>query len=302
MPKSQAIPMVPTTSLPAFPNLPGSGAGVTAAKVGLGLVGKTQYVWGGGRNDADVKAGNFDCSGFVDYAFKQAGIDLGGANTDGLLKKGVRVNPSQIQPGDLVFFDTYKKNGHVGIYLGNGKFIGSQSKTGVAVADMTSGYFKDHFNGVVVRIGGNTIQPSLPMGKYRSIYGNDYVNASSAPASTYTNTWKTKKEALQSPGYQEYKKNLAQAVQMGAIPQSWVVGLTELVGRESNWNPHDKNPTSTAYGYGQFLKSTRAEYEKKMGLSYDNPLNQLIMLGQYIKDRYGDINNALKFWDAHNWF
>ena len=36
-----------------------------------------------------------------------------------------------MQPGDLVFFDTYKRDGHVGIYIGNGKFIGAQTSTGL---------------------------------------------------------------------------------------------------------------------------------------------------------------------------
>jgi soluble lytic murein transglycosylase-like protein len=65
-----------------------------------------------------------------------------------------------MQVGDVVFFDTYKKNGHVGIYLGNGKFMGSQSATGVAIADMNSGYWKQHFSGTVRRIGGGATSPT----------------------------------------------------------------------------------------------------------------------------------------------
>jgi cell wall-associated NlpC family hydrolase len=57
-----------------------------------------------------------------------------------------------MKPGDLVFFDTYKKDGHVGIYVGGGQFIGAQSSTGVAIANMSSGYWADHFSGHVVRI------------------------------------------------------------------------------------------------------------------------------------------------------
>lgn len=57
-----------------------------------------------------------------------------------------------MQPGDLVFFDTYKADGHVGIYVGDGKFIGAQSKTGVAIADMSKGYWQQKFNGRVKRI------------------------------------------------------------------------------------------------------------------------------------------------------
>jgi hypothetical protein len=287
-----------------YPKQPGGGAGQTAIAVGQSLIGKTTYSWGGGRSEADVKAGKFDCSGFVNYAFKQAGIDLGNGNTDTIAKKGVAVNPSQMQPGDIVFFDTYKKNGHVGIYIGNGKFIGSQSKTGVAIADMTTGYFKDKFHGVVRRVqtGDSTMfagqKAGVPEGKLRGIYGADTASGNSS----YKNTWKTQKNALKSTGYQTYKQHLTAALKTGKIPANWVVGLTELVGRESSWNPKADNPSSTAYGYGQFLTSTRNAYQRKMGLSYDNPVHQLIMMAQYVKDRYGTPEKALAFWDKHNYY
>jgi hypothetical protein len=292
-----------------YPNAPGGTgqAGQTAISVGQQLIGKTTYSWGGGRSDADVKAGKFDCSGFVNYAFKQAGIDLGNGNTDTIVKKGVAVDPSQIQPGDIVFFDTYKKNGHVGIYVGNGKFIGSQSKTGVAIADMTQGYFKDKFNGVVRRVTGNTptqttsASNNVPMGKLAGIYGAD-TPTKSTKQSSYSNTWKTSKEALKSSTYQTYKQHLSSAVQSGKIPSSWVVGLTELIGRESGWNPKAGNRSSSAYGYGQFLSGTRNQYERKLGLSYDDPIGQLIMTAEYIKDRYGTPEQALAFWDKNKWY
>lgn len=130
----------------------GGGVGMSAASFGQQLIGKTKYVWGGGRTAADIKAGRFDCSGFVNYAFKQAGIDLGSGNTDTIAKKGIKVSPNDLQPGDIVFFDTYKKNGHVGIYIGNGKFIGAQTKNGVSIADMSKGYFKDKFSGNIRRV------------------------------------------------------------------------------------------------------------------------------------------------------
>ncbi|MDP4154561.1 MAG: NlpC/P60 family protein, partial [Bacillota bacterium] len=75
-----------------------------------------------------------------------------GSSTDSLLGAGSRVSASNIQPGDLVFFNTYKTNGHVGIYIGGGNFIGSQDSTGVAVANMSGGYWAQHFAGVVVRV------------------------------------------------------------------------------------------------------------------------------------------------------
>ena len=50
--------------------------------------------------------------------------------------------------------------------------------------------------------------------------------------------------------------HIQEAVKRG-VPASEVKALTELIGRESSWNPKVKNHNSTAYGYGQFLKSIR---------------------------------------------
>jgi cell wall-associated NlpC family hydrolase len=124
-------------------------------KVGTQWIGNSKYVFGGGRNQRDIAAGRFDCSSFIHWAFNQVGVDLGplhSVTTDTLKHKGQRVAYKDVQPGDLVFFDTYKIDGHVGIYVGDGTFIGSQSSTGVAFVDMTSGYWKSTFNGRVQRL------------------------------------------------------------------------------------------------------------------------------------------------------
>jgi peptidoglycan DL-endopeptidase CwlO len=118
---------------------------------GLKYVGNSVYVFGGGRNEYDIENGRFDCSAFVSWAFTQVDIKIG-ASTEVLKNTGTPVNVEEMLPGDLVFFDTYKKDGHVGIYLGAGKFLGSQSSTGVAIADMTNGYWLEKFNGRVNRI------------------------------------------------------------------------------------------------------------------------------------------------------
>jgi len=123
----------------------------TIITAGNKYIGNSVYVFGGGRSDHDIANGRFDCSGFVHWAFSQAGIEVA-STTDTLKNSGTQVPVSDLQPGDLVFFDTYKKDGHVGIYIGNGEFIGSQSSTGVAIADMSTGYWKDTFNGRVIRI------------------------------------------------------------------------------------------------------------------------------------------------------
>jgi Transglycosylase SLT domain len=103
------------------------------------------------------------------------------------------------------------------------------------------------------------------------------------------------------PSPQSFQTHMSQAVKMG-VPASWVPALTELIRRESSFNPRAKNPKSTAYGYGQFLKSTRSAYEKKTGLDYDNPVHQIVMMAQYVKDRYGTPEKALAFWDRNKWY
>ncbi|MDR7000272.1 NlpC/P60 family protein [Neobacillus niacini] len=134
-----------------FENVPKKGSIQTVINAGYKYIGNSVYVFGGGRSVGDIANGRFDCSGFVHWAFDQAGIEVG-STTDSLKNDGKQISFSEIQPGDLVFFDTYKKDGHVGIYLGNGKFIGSQNNTGVAIEDLTKGYWKQTFNGRVVRI------------------------------------------------------------------------------------------------------------------------------------------------------
>ncbi|MDQ0217377.1 peptidase [Peribacillus cavernae] len=148
---SNTTPKKTVKNTPAAVSHKGTGNKSVAISAGNKYIGNSVYVFGGGRTASDIANGRFDCSGFVAWAYSQAGISLP-AHTDALKNAGSQISYSQIQPGDLVFFDTYKKDGHVGIYVGGGKFIGSQSSTGVAIVSMTNGYWKGVFNGRVVRI------------------------------------------------------------------------------------------------------------------------------------------------------
>ncbi|PRO39517.1 bifunctional lytic transglycosylase/C40 family peptidase [Bacillus sp. LLTC93] len=126
-----------------------------AIKAGSTYIGRSSYIMGGGRNQRDIAKGIFDCSSFVHYAFKQAGVSLGNLSsttTDTIVVQGKKVSYAKAKRGDLVFFDTYKKNGHVGIYLGDGTFLNCQNSYGVSIASMSNTYWKSKFNGVVVRI------------------------------------------------------------------------------------------------------------------------------------------------------
>lgn len=104
----------------------------------------TPYKFGGNSPDT-----GFDCSGFVRYVFSQAAnLTLPhGARAISQLGKSIPVD--QLQPGDLVFFNTLKHAfSHVGIYLGDGRFIHAPSSGGgVNIVNMNDAYWSKRFNG-----------------------------------------------------------------------------------------------------------------------------------------------------------
>ena len=66
----------------------------------------------------------FDCSGLIQWSFRQAGISLGRTTWD-QINNGYEVSPSNAKPGDLLFFSNL---GHVGMYIGNGQWIEAPNK------------------------------------------------------------------------------------------------------------------------------------------------------------------------------
>nr|WP_237728815.1 peptidoglycan DL-endopeptidase CwlO [Bacillus halotolerans] len=132
-----------------------SGGIEGAISVGSSIVGQSPYKFGGGRSQSDINNRIFDCSSFVRWAYASAGVNLGpvgGTTTDTLVGRGQAVSASDMKRGDLVFFDTYKTNGHVGIYLGNGTFLNDNTSHGVSVDSMNNVYWKKAFKGVVRRV------------------------------------------------------------------------------------------------------------------------------------------------------
>ena len=99
------------------------------------------YVFGG------MSPGGFDCSGFVCYVFRQAGISLP-RMADLQFDAVQRISRSNLQTGDLVFFQTYAPGAsHVGIYVGDGKFIHASSSKGISVAEVFTGYWGARYLG-----------------------------------------------------------------------------------------------------------------------------------------------------------
>ena len=121
------------TAAPVTPDL------VTTA---LGLRG-TPY-----RNGGSEPSRGFDCSGFVQWVFSQHGARLP-RETRQQFGIGATVAADEVQPGDLVFFETVSRGpSHVGIALGGGEFVHAPSSRGVVrVEQYTSGYWSARWLG-----------------------------------------------------------------------------------------------------------------------------------------------------------
>ncbi len=107
----------------------------------LGLI-ETGYRFGGKNPEAGL-----DCSGMVSYVFdKAANIRLRGSAAE-IAKLGRPVDVSSLRPGDLVFFNTrHHPYSHVGIYIGDGRFVHAPSSGGkVRTDDLSQGWFAARF-------------------------------------------------------------------------------------------------------------------------------------------------------------
>ncbi|MAF05370.1 C40 family peptidase [Herbaspirillum huttiense] len=113
------------------------------------------YRYGGNSPDTGL-----DCSGLVRYVFKEAwGTDLPRTSLE-ISRVGEKIGSDNLQPGDLVFYNTLRRGfSHVGIYLGDGKFIHSPSAGGqVRIESMDESYWKKRFNGARRIIAGEEEQ------------------------------------------------------------------------------------------------------------------------------------------------
>jgi uncharacterized protein YgiM (DUF1202 family) len=128
----------------------GDGGGADPNPSGSGIVDYAMqylgypYVW------ATHGPSSFDCSGFTYWVILNTlGIDIS-PGTSAQINHGTPISRSSIQPGDLVFFqNTYTWGlSHVGIYIGNGKFIHAENEsTGVVISDLGSSYYSSRWYG-----------------------------------------------------------------------------------------------------------------------------------------------------------
>jgi cell wall-associated NlpC family hydrolase len=113
---------------------------VSRAKDLLGV----PYKWGGNAPETGL-----DCSGLVRHVFEDAAGLVLPRRAIEMSRTGAPVDRGELQPGDLVFFNTLRRAfSHVGIYIGNGKFIHAENEsTGVVISDLGSTYYSSRWYG-----------------------------------------------------------------------------------------------------------------------------------------------------------
>ena len=137
---TEGAPAEAPAETPATPTASASGSSIVSiAQQYLGV----PYVYGGSS------ASGFDCSGFTMYVFAQVGIKLPHGATS-QLSYGTEVSRSDLQPGDLVFFQDYGYTAsHVGIYIGGDQFIHASSSyyNGhcVVITSLSETYYNNHY-------------------------------------------------------------------------------------------------------------------------------------------------------------
>ena len=109
----------------------------------ISLVG-TPYRYGGSTPE-----GGFDCSGLVNYVYRDM-LDLHLPRTSRALSEyqGPRISPDRLTTADLVFFGSRGNVPHVGIYVGEGRFVHAPTTGGTVRLDRLDGpYWRDHYSG-----------------------------------------------------------------------------------------------------------------------------------------------------------
>jgi cell wall-associated NlpC family hydrolase len=115
----------------------------------LGLIG-VDYRWGG-----ETPEDGLDCSGLVRHVFQQVtGFTLPRTSRE-MSRLGRTVGSGELKAGDLVFFNTRRfAYSHVGIYLGDDRFIHAPSRgSEVEIAELSNSYWRKHFNGARRLVG-----------------------------------------------------------------------------------------------------------------------------------------------------
>lgn len=313
----------------------GDGDAAQAIDAAMGYLG-TMYQWGGtGAN------GRVDCSGLLFAAFNAAGVKMPRYRAVDYGHMGAPVSVEQARPGDIVYYDNPNSDtDHVGLYLGNGRFIEAPTPgERVQISPLRGG-------AQIRRIlpdSAFSALPADPGGRLTFHAENNVYTGGRAPA-THPGAQRDPVEQLKALDAAQSLEAIEAPPDVSSILDSFgsatpdsifgqataahyrttsdraapttgrgltvgqATGLSPaeawIIQRESGGDPEADNPTSTAYGIWQGLAATRKAYAGRFGYSPDtrNVGEQLVMFRAYIDDRYGSAENAKRFWERNHWY
>lgn len=306
---------------------PGSNSGASAAQViafAQQQIGEP-YVWGG------VGPDGWDCSGLMQWAFGQAGVQLPRVSQQ-QQTVGKEVPVENAQPGDLLFWG--KPAHHVALALGNGKML-EAPRTGLnvrirsytpgeitnvkrvlgSVGDMGSLSLDNTDDPQTLNNQGSTVGGNIGGGAYGGTSelaalmgalgggvaaGPVGLSASKGSSATTGNNAVSDVSAGNAPsnptGNAALGKKLAEQL-YGWTGNQWDA-LYQLWTKESNWNHHADNPNSDAYGIPQAMSNLHKETNTS---EWRNSPEAQIRWGlKYIAGKYKTPEAAWSFWNSQN--
>jgi cell wall-associated NlpC family hydrolase len=141
-PAAQRAPVVPQRDWPQVTPADPAAANSVLMRA-ISLVG-TPYRYGG-----NTPEGGFDCSGLVNYIYRDMlDLRLPRTSRDLAAYQGPRIAPERLATADLVFFGSGGNVSHVGIYVGEGRFVHAPSSGGTVRLDHLDGsYWRKHYSG-----------------------------------------------------------------------------------------------------------------------------------------------------------
>ncbi|MFM0739708.1 C40 family peptidase [Paraburkholderia xenovorans] len=212
---------------PGFPNFVDHSIGREEISIqAMSLVG-IPYRWGGNTPDS-----GFDCSGLVRYVVSRAAsVNLPRTTAD-MSGRGESIEPDEIAPGDLIFFNTTgRAHSHVGIYVGKLRFVNAPSTGGTVRLDyLTNPYWAKRFDGIRRVAAPATTPAPFDTPSYQASAPQP-ERAAPAAAPAYTAVGQaplTTRSAAQAPAYAAASPESQQtATRVATVPRAQVTAATQ---------------------------------------------------------------------------
>jgi len=242
-------PRAPRTMPPGLPQFIDHSVGEEEISIqAMSLVG-VPYRWGGNTPDS-----GFDCSGLVTYVVRRAAAVNLPRTTEQMESVGTPINPDEISPGDLIFFNTTgRAHSHVGIYVGQYRFVNAPSTGGTVRIDyVTNPYWAKRFDGI------RRVASGAP---HNRPFETAPLEAAAAPASAMT-------AALQT-GSSLNAKSRADAVRSSSKPQPETDPTTQTEADSRRPTPDTESPGPDNQAYSPAVLPPPAPTGMQSGTATD---------------------------------